>query len=365
MASPWTSEKIHALLNLTFSEEETVQQLQQLAPNTVSAELFQFFLESMASFCKPLPNFSNFELMDCCGTGGSGKSFFNTSTAMAFVLAAGGLSVLKFGNRAISSTSGSFDFLESLGIPSHFPVEKIPNVLERSGLAFLFAPECYPQLAGFNRIRKQLKQKTIFNFMGPLLNPTQPAYRVIGVSDPTMLQHLHTAMTATPVYSFFERNRRTVFVHSKNSLLDEFSCVPEDTPELKEVHSLEVTSLLKSLTLSSEALFSTPNSVYRSVENAPKDWYSFLTQQAKYRTAQDNVETFLRLINTTQDTRFQLSWMDRFIFDSLVLNAGAGLWVAGKAPSIDEGIALATDLMFSGKVRNTVDTCRRAYQDHA
>ncbi len=126
-------------------------------------------------------------LVDTCGTGGSGISSFNTSTTVAFVLASLGVPVLKFGNRAATSASGSFDFLDALGVPTPLKNDAVLPLLEETGLSFLMAPQVYPSLAKLAPLRKQVKHPTAFNFLGPLLNPTRPTHRVLGCSHPSLM----------------------------------------------------------------------------------------------------------------------------------------------------------------------------------
>jgi anthranilate phosphoribosyltransferase len=127
---------------------------------------------------------------DCCGTGGSGLPRFNTSTAVAFVLAAAGVKVAKFGNRAAGGRSGSFDVLGILGIPPEVDANVASRLLDDCNLVFLFAPQVFPTLARLSPVRKSIKQKTILNFVGPLLNPVKPTRRVVGVSDPIMVDQI-------------------------------------------------------------------------------------------------------------------------------------------------------------------------------
>ena len=122
-------------------------------------------------------------LIDTCGTGGDGASTFNISTAVAFVAAAAGLKVAKHGNRSASSKTGSADVLEALGINLKAEPAKVRSAVEEVGITFLFAPGWHPALKAVAPLRKTLKIRTIFNLLGPLVNPLQPTGQVIGVSD--------------------------------------------------------------------------------------------------------------------------------------------------------------------------------------
>lgn len=122
--------------------------------------------------------------IDVCGTGGSGLSRINTSTLSAFVLAALGVPVAKHGNRASSGRFGSFDLLEKIGITIDLSPEKSEEVYKKCGLGFFFAPKCFPQMGAFGLVRKAMGKPTMFNLLGPLLSPLNPAKQIIGTSTP-------------------------------------------------------------------------------------------------------------------------------------------------------------------------------------
>jgi anthranilate phosphoribosyltransferase len=129
-------------------------------------------------------------VLDTCGTGGDGSGTFNISTAVALVVAAAGCPVVKHGNRSISSRSGSADVLMELGVP----IEKGPawaqSCLDRFGFAFCFAPQFHPALAAIGPLRRKLGVRTIFNLLGPLLNPAAADYQLLGVGRAELLEPL-------------------------------------------------------------------------------------------------------------------------------------------------------------------------------
>ncbi len=125
-------------------------------------------------------------MIDVCGTGGDKLDLFNVSTTSIFVLAAGGLTVVKHGNRGITSKSGGADVLEALGVPIDLGPEAFSEVVKAHGVGFLFAQRYHPAFKAVAPVRATLAkegQKTIFNLLGPLLNPVSPAYQLIGVFD--------------------------------------------------------------------------------------------------------------------------------------------------------------------------------------
>ncbi|MEW5859728.1 MAG: anthranilate phosphoribosyltransferase [Cyanobacteriota bacterium] len=126
-------------------------------------------------------------VIDTCGTGGDGASTFNISTAVAFVAAAAGVFVAKHGNRSASSKVGSADVLEALGVNLNASSEKAQAALEEVGITFLFAPGWHPALKAVAPLRRTLKVRTVFNLLGPLVNPLRPTGQIIGVCDPNLV----------------------------------------------------------------------------------------------------------------------------------------------------------------------------------
>lgn len=128
-------------------------------------------------------------MLDVVGTGGDQLHLFNVSTTAMFILAAGGVCVTKHGNRGITSKAGGADVLEALGIKIDLPKEKVVAGLEKTGLGFFFAPLYHPTFKAVAEARKLLAaegQRSIFNVLGPLLNPGRPDYQLIGVFDPKL-----------------------------------------------------------------------------------------------------------------------------------------------------------------------------------
>lgn len=132
----------------------------------------------------------DFDTMDCCGTGGDGSNTINVSTIVSFVLAAAGIKVVKHGNRSVSSKSGSADVLEKLGIPLAQDVELAVQALKEVNFCFLFAPHFHSGVKYAMPVRKSLSTRTVFNLLGPLVNPAQPKYQIMGVYDASLCKPL-------------------------------------------------------------------------------------------------------------------------------------------------------------------------------
>ncbi len=133
-------------------------------------------------------------LVDTCGTGGDSLNTFNISTAVAFVIAGTGVSVAKHGNRALSSKCGSADVLEALGVKITVPKEKVKECLERIGIGFLFAPCCHPAMKHALAPRQEMGMRTVFNILGPLINPLKANVRLMGVHSPSLTEPLARAL---------------------------------------------------------------------------------------------------------------------------------------------------------------------------
>src|SRR3981081_3122648 len=128
-------------------------------------------------------------MLDVCGTGGDGLDLFNVSTTIMFVLAAGGVAVVKHGNRSVTSRCGSAAVLEALGVQIALPPARLKECVERHGLCFIFARQYHPAFREIAEMRKRLAReniRTVFNLLGPLLNPARPARQLLGVFSPRL-----------------------------------------------------------------------------------------------------------------------------------------------------------------------------------
>lgn len=139
------------------------------------------------------------ECIDIVGTGGDGRDSFNCSTATALTVAGMGYQVVKHGNRAITSKCGSADVLERLGIPISIPAKEIPETLKKSKFVFLFAPLYHPAFRVIAPIRKDVGIRTIFNLLGPLLNPARPSHILLGVARPELLKLMAETLRVSAV----------------------------------------------------------------------------------------------------------------------------------------------------------------------
>ena len=247
--------------------------------------------------------------IDTCGTGGTGLHTFNCSTASSFVAAAGGASITKHGNKAISSKSGSADFLTEAGADISHDREKLVKVFDQVGFIFLFAPLHHQSMKYVMPARQRIGEKTIFNLLGPHTNPCGAKRQIIGVYDKSLLN----------IFSTVAKNldmEHVMVVHGDDGL-DEISISgPTNISEYKNYK-------IKEYTIS------------------PQD-FGISTSSFDEISAQSSEES-LRMV------REAFSGERSAVQDMIALNAGAGLYIARKVDSISDGIELAYTLMNNGK----------------
>ncbi len=177
----------------------------------ISGEELSVMARILQDASKVPSDFQSFNLVDTCGTGGDGANTFNISTAVAFVSAALGVKIAKHGNRSASGKVGSADVLEKLGLPLNASSEKVIGALNKYGITFLFAPSWHPSLINLAPLRKKLGIRTIFNLLGPLVNPLRPKSQVLGVAKSNLLDPMSIALKGMGL-------KRAVVVHGAGGL---------------------------------------------------------------------------------------------------------------------------------------------------
>jgi len=209
----------------TLSESEIREILLEITKRDSFEDLSEIALY-MKKNAKPLKLKSPTGLIDICGTGGDCLGTFNISTAVSFVIAGAGAKVVKHGNRSVSSKCGSADVLEALGVSIEIPEEKLHQklhqrlqiILDDAGMVFLFAPHYHPSMAKIKEIRKALGVPTIFNLLGPLVNPVNLDYQIIGVYDQNKCEIIAKALLNLGI-----KEAMVVYGESESGGLDEFS----------------------------------------------------------------------------------------------------------------------------------------------
>jgi len=248
-------------------------------------------------------------LLDTCGTGGTGLSTFNISTASLFVLAAGGVKIAKHGNRAVTRKSGAADVLEALGAKLERTPEQLAACIEAVGLAFIFSKLHHPAMKFVAPIRADLRARTIFNSLGPLTNPAGANRQLLGVYDAKLTEPLAQVLAGLGV-------ERALVVHGDG--LDELTVCGET-----RVTELDEDGTLRTYTVH-------PKSVGLGL-------YDRL--ELSGGTPEENAVTIRALLSN------ELHGAKR---DVVLLNAGAALYLGDKAPNLQAGVELADDLLNSG-----------------
>lgn len=174
-----------------------------------SAEEIAAFAQALRRVCVAIPAPEG--TVDTCGTGGDGGGTFNISTTAAFVVAGAGVPVAKHGNRFSSGKCGSADVLEQLGVPLDLAPLDSTACLAENGMAFLYAPNHHPAMAKVGATRRELGVRTIFNLLGPLLNPAAAQYQLLGVAAPELVPKMAEALSILGI-------RRAVVVHGEDGL---------------------------------------------------------------------------------------------------------------------------------------------------
>ncbi len=209
-----------------------------MRPITV-AEL-QGFREAMLDLAQPLKIYEQYPLMDMCGTGGDGKNTFNISTLASFILAGAGYKVAKHGNYGVSSGCGSSNVMEYLGLSFSADEALLNRCLDEAGICFLHAPLFHPAMKTVAPIRKDLGVKTFFNMLGPMVNPVQPAYQLVGV--------FNLELARLYAYLYQQSDKRYTIVHALDgydevSLTGDFKTFSNEGEKLYKLSDLGFSAL--------------------------------------------------------------------------------------------------------------------------
>ena len=271
--------------------------------------------EAMRSLATPVPH-PGMEVLEIVGTGGDNAHSFNISTTAAMVIASAGVKVAKHGNRAASSLSGTADCLEALGVNIRQDPAKALEMLEKTGFCFLFAQLYHAAMKYVGPIRKELGFRTVFNILGPLTNPAKPEMFLLGVYDEYLVEPVAKVLTSLGV--------KRGFVVFGQDRLDEISAsAPTSVCEIRD-------------------------GFYRTSVIKPEDFG--LARGTKDEivggTPQENAQITREILSGKQQGTKR---------NIVLMNAGAALYIAGKADSMADGIALAADLIDSGRAEKTLN----------
>ena len=258
------------------------------------------------------------DLLDMCGTGGDGSHTFNISTAAMFVAAAGGVKIAKHGNRSASSSSGSADVLEALGVNIQATPEQVAESIEATNIGFMFAPAHHGAMKNVAAVRRELGVRTIFNILGPLTNPAGAGNQLMGVFHPDLVGIQVRVLQRLG-------SRHVLVVHGKDGMDEASLGASTLIGELKdgEVHEYEI---------------------------HPEDFGMAMVSNRSVKVAnrEESAQLVLSALTDTAGTAR----------DIVALNAGLALYAGNVAPSIQAGIKQAFELITSGAAREKLEQFR-------
>lgn len=255
------------------------------------------------------------ELFEIVGTGGDNAHSFNISTTAGLVAAAGGVKVAKHGNRAASSKCGTADCLEALGVNIQQSPERCKELLNEVGMCFLFAQKYHTSMKYVGAIRKELGFRTVFNILGPLTNPASPSTQLLGVYDEYLVEPLAQVLISLGL-------KRGMVVYGQDKL-DEISLsAPTTVCEFKD-------GWFKTYTVTPEQF---------GFERCEK-------KDLEGGSPKENARITLSVLNGEKGHKR----------NAVLMNAGAALYIAGKAETFEDGVRLAAEIIDSGKAMKTLE----------
>ena len=258
---------------------------------------------------------TNMDVFELVGTGGDGANSFNISTTSAIIAASGGMKVAKHGNRAASSKCGTADCLEALGVNIDQSPQKCLELLEKANICFFFAQKYHTSMKYVGAIRKELGFRTVFNILGPLTNPASPKMQLLGVYDEYLVKPLAEVLINLGV-------KRGMVVYGQDKL-DEISLSSETTIcEFKD-------------------------GWFKTYEIKPEDFgFTRCTKSDLLGgIPEENAQITLSILNGEKSHKR----------NAVLLNAGAALYIGGRAENLENGIKLAENLVDTGKALETLN----------
>jgi len=313
-----TYEEAEAVMDEIMGGEATpVQMASYLTALSLKGETIDEITASaagMRAHCVKLLH--DMDVLEIVGTGGDGSNSFNISTTASMVIAAGGVPVAKHGNRAASSKSGAADVLEALGVKITISPEKSAELLKKINICFLFAQNYHIAMKYVAPIRKELGIRTVFNILGPLSNPAGANMELMGVFDGSLVEPLAQVMEKLGV-------TKGMVVYGQDRLDEISMCAPTSVCEIRD-------------------------GKFTSYEITPEQFgYTRCEKDAlKGGTPRENAEITKAILNGADKGPKR---------QAVCLNAGAALYIAGKAATMEQGVRMAEELIDSGAAQKKLE----------
>lgn len=315
-----TYDEAYQVMNEIMSGETTATQnaafLASLSTKSARAETTEEIAGCAAAMREhATPVQTGLDLFEIVGTGGDNAHSFNISTTSALVAAAGGVKVAKHGNRAASSKCGTADCLEALGVNINQSPDRCRELLNEVGMCFFFAQKYHTSMKYVGAIRKELGFRTVFNILGPLTNPGRPTMQLLGVYDDYLVEPLAQVLVNLGV-------KRGMVVYGMDKLDEISMSAPTRISEIKD-------------------------GWYRTFTITPEDFgFERCTKDdLKGGTPEENAKITLDILNGAKGHKR----------NAVLLNAGASLYIGGKADTFEEGVKLAAQIIDSGKALETLN----------
>jgi anthranilate phosphoribosyltransferase len=321
------AEFLEALLEPDASDAQIAAALTAMAAKGETVEELAGMATAMRVRAVPLPT-RHARFIDTAGTGSSAVKTFNVSTAAAFVIAGAGLPVAKHGSRAVTSRAGSADVLEALGVNTTASLEATQLCLNKHGICFMFAPLFHRATARVAHVRRQLRVRTVFNLLGPLVNPARAPLQLLGVWHPALLERVAAALARVGV--------EKAWVVRGNDGLDEITLTGETT----------VTGCSKKSygTIAVERFSISPRDF--GLEPRPID-------HLRGGGPQENARLIRAIVDGDKGTHVTTAR------DLVIINAAAALYVGEMAPDLLAATTLAQESIASGQAAAKLDTLIR------
>src|SRR4051812_1233547 len=323
---PLTAADAESAFDIVMRGEATAVQvaalLSALRATGESAEVVAGVVRALRSAMVALEAEDPSGLVDTCGTGGGAVATFNISTAAALVAAGAGVRIAKHGNRSFTTRCGSADVLEALGVPIEVPVPVMEASLRDAGIVFMFAPLMHPAMRHVGPVRRELGIPTVMNIVGPLANPARAGRQVVGVSDIERAPILAGALSALGT-------THALVVHGEPGL--------DEVSPLGPTHVIEVR------------------------DGSTDRWTIHPDDHGFKKIAREDLAGSEPAENARIIEKILDGGGPKGARAAIVLNAGAAIYVSGRAESYGDGVAAAAGAIDSGAAKQVLERLRKAY----